>query len=67
MTKKPNAEKTVAPAPKDAKAQEVGRPEDVPDNELEAVAAGRGHERWYHHHEGRRGYYRNGAFIQIDL
>jgi hypothetical protein len=43
------------------------RPEDVPDDQLEAVAGGHGHERYYHHWEGRRGYYRNGTFIQLDL
>ena len=57
---KPEAEKGKNPDPK------VGRPEDVPDSELAAVAAGHGHERWYHHHEGRRGYWRNGIFIMID-
>lgn len=44
-----------------------GQPEDVPDDQLEQVAGGWGHERYYHHHEGRRGYYRNGSFIQLNL
>jgi hypothetical protein len=62
-------EKTAAavPQPTSSTAQAV-KPEDVPDNELEAVAGGHGHDRWYHHdHDGRRGYYRNGSFIQLNI
>lgn len=56
--------------PTNAAAPDANKPlpEDVPDEELEAVAGGWGHHRWYHHdHWGRRGYYRNGAFIQLNL
>ena len=66
MSNKPDADKTAAPAAV-APAATAVRPEDVPDDQLEAVAAGRGHERWYHHHEGRRGYYRQGSFIQLNI
>jgi hypothetical protein len=54
-------------APKTEAAPNTAKPEDVPDDQLEAVAGGWGHDRWYHHHEGRRGYYRNGAFINLNL
>ena len=63
MSDKPVTEKTPPATPPVAPV----RPEDVPDDQLESVAAGHGHERYYHHHEGHRGYYRNGAFINLSL
>ena len=56
-------------AQKDQPINQAARPEDVPDDQLEEVAAGHGHDRWYHHHghEGRRGYYRNGVFIELGI
>ena len=59
-------EKTAAAAPTEA-IDASARPEDVPDDQLEAVAGGHGHDRYYHHYHGHRGYYRNGSFIQLNI